>query len=252
MRFSLAVAALSAAVSVWAQTDHQVMVGQGGLTFTPNQITVANGDSVTFSFMAKNHSVTQSTFANPCVRQTTPALGVDSGFQPIPAAGLNGAAPPQWKITITNASAPLWFFCAQTVPANHCQTGMVFAINPTAAKSFDAFQAAAKAGAAGGAGAPPVASSPTGAAPTLATGAPTAGAPTAGIPTVTGAAGPLPTSAGIIPTGNVPTAATGIPVSSADPAAVSGAAGANPTNAAGKLTSGLTGLFTVAVVAMLL
>lgn len=238
MRFSIAVAALSAAVSVWAQTDHQVMVGQGGLTFTPNSITVKDGDSVTFNFMAKNHSVTQSTFAKPCERQTTPQLGVDSGFQAIPPAGLNGAAPPQWKITITNATAPLWFFCAQTTPANHCQAGMVFAINATPEKSFEAYLANAKGGAPAGGATPP--------ASTSSPAAPIGGATTPSAPT---GAATIPTSLGSVPTGSVPTPATGLPVG--DSVNQSGAPPA-PTNGAGRLTGGLTGLLSVAVIAMLL
>jgi uncharacterized cupredoxin-like copper-binding protein len=245
MRFSLAVAALSATASVWAQTNHDVAVGQGGLTFTPNSITVKDGDSVTFSFMAKNHSVTQSTFAKPCERQTAPSLGVDSGFQAIPAAGLNGAAPPQWKITITNATAPLWFFCAQTAPANHCAAGMVFAINATPEKSFEAYLANAKAGAAppaGGASSAPAASN-TVAAPTAASTAP-------GGASSVGAAPTIATSAGVIPTGSVPNPATGISLS-ADAASQTGAA-QTPGNGAGKVSTSVAGLLTVAVVALLL
>ena len=60
---------------------------------------------------------------------------------------------------MTNASAPLWFYCRQTgyvidleaknsalndPYCSHCEAGMVFAINPTTAMSFNAFQAAAK------------------------------------------------------------------------------------------------------------
>lgn len=249
MRFSLAVAALSTVASVWAQTDHAVTLGQGGLLFTPNSITVKDGDTVTFSFLAKNHSVVQSTFAKPCERQTTPNLGVDSGFQAIPPAGLNGAPPPQWKITISNASAPLWFFCGQTAPANHCAAGMVFAINATPEKSFEAFLATAKGGAppAGSPGAPPAGSSgaPSASPSTPATTPPLGGLPTGASPT---AGNTAPTSVGSVPTGNVPPPAPEL----------TGVAGAQesgqpaPGNNAVKVTGGLTGVVTVALLAMLL
>jgi hypothetical protein len=36
---------------------------------------------IEFHFMQKNHSVTQSTFANPCVKMPG---GIDSGFMPNP------------------------------------------------------------------------------------------------------------------------------------------------------------------------
>lgn len=56
----------------------QVFVGgAAGLVFTPNTIQAAVGDTVQFNFMSKNHTVTQSSFAKPCVKL---AEGVDSGF----------------------------------------------------------------------------------------------------------------------------------------------------------------------------
>lgn len=142
MRFSVAAAAiLSAAVSAQAQTTWNVSVGfNDTLTYNPPSLSnVSNGDIVSFQFVSKNHSVTQSTFADPCT-----AAGVTSGFQDV--ANLTGPDFPTWSITIENNTSPLWFFCAQTTPnSTHCQAGMVFAINPTEAKSFTAFQAAAMA-----------------------------------------------------------------------------------------------------------
>ncbi|KAK0432742.1 uncharacterized protein EV420DRAFT_1655282 [Desarmillaria tabescens] len=80
-----------------------------------------------------NHSATQSTFASPCTKS-----GIDSGFVPIPA---NSTLFGQWTFTVDNSSTPLWFFCAQ---AGHCEKGMVFAVNPTQDKSFQAFLANAQ------------------------------------------------------------------------------------------------------------
>ncbi|KAI0313347.1 Cupredoxin [Amylostereum chailletii] len=143
MRFSAVLVSLSALVaSVCAQTDHQVMVGNNGtLAFSPTDITATTGDTVTFIFMAKNHTVTQSTFAAPCAAM---AGGIDSGFQPVAA---NATQVPAMTITVNNTT-PLWFFCAQLVPAAHCAgKGMVFSINATPEKSFGAFQAAATSGA---------------------------------------------------------------------------------------------------------
>jgi hypothetical protein len=88
---------------------------------------------------------------------TSPQQGIDSGFLPV-AAGATEF--PSWSFSISNATTPLWFYCKQKSPAkykpisnksqvpalmphffySHCQAGMVFAINPTADKSFDAFQ----------------------------------------------------------------------------------------------------------------
>lgn len=142
MHFSTAVAVLASAAFVSA-ANMTVTVGDGGsLAFNPTSVNVAAGDTINFEFRAKNHSVTQSTFANPCQLMTTPKQGINSGFMPVAA---NATTFPAWSFTVDDPSTPLWFFCAQTIPANHCQAGMVFAVNPTADKTFDAFQTAAKA-----------------------------------------------------------------------------------------------------------
>jgi len=143
MRFSIVATALLSSVVVNA-ADILVKVGaNNGLVFSPTDITANAGDTISFQFQGKNHSVTQSTFANPCVRQTTPTQGVDSGFMFVAP---NSTTLPQWSITVNNASTPLWFFCAQTNPVSHCQQGMVFAVNAPPTKTFAQFQAAAKSG----------------------------------------------------------------------------------------------------------
>ncbi|GLB34677.1 hypothetical protein LshimejAT787_0202420 [Lyophyllum shimeji] len=167
MHFSATVVALACATLAVA-VDHQVLVGDGGsLAFSPTSLTAASGDTISFQFRAKNHSVTQSTFANPCSIMTTPKAGVDSGFQLVEAGATQF---PTFSITVDDPTTPLWFFCAQTAPANHCQAGMVFAVNAPPDKSFDAFQANAKAssanstspsGGASGTGAPLSTGSPT-------------------------------------------------------------------------------------------
>lgn len=133
MRFFAVAIAFASLVVSRAETI-TVNVGETGLTFTPNAVTAAVGDVVNFQFFPKNHTVTQSTFAAPCQKLAT---GVDSGYQPVTTAD---ATIPVWSFTVENASAPLWFYCAQ---GTHCTAGMVFAINPTAEKSFDAFKATA-------------------------------------------------------------------------------------------------------------
>ncbi|KAI0053358.1 hypothetical protein FA95DRAFT_1531048 [Auriscalpium vulgare] len=130
----LAVAVSLAAIPPTRAADHQVVVGGPGiLQFNPNVINAPVGDTVTFTFKQKNHTATQSTFANPCVQSQG---GFDTGFIPVPD---NNTAGPfqQAQFTIEDAN-PVWVFCRQ---ANHCQQGMVFAINP--GEKFAAFQAAA-------------------------------------------------------------------------------------------------------------
>jgi len=204
MRFSTALVALASTVVVSA-ANISVLVGDGGLlAFTPPSITAASGDTINFEFRAKNHSVTQSTFANPCQLQTTPKTGIDSGFQAVPANATNF---PSWSITVDDPTTPLWFFCAQTVPANHCNTGMVFAVNAPPDKSFDAYQANAKASTPGSSGSGTATAPSSGATSGTSAGTPagTSIAPTgSGFSTVIGgssAAGPTNTSSGTAPTG---------------------------------------------------
>jgi len=143
MRYSLAAAALASVVLSVAAEDHLILVGAGGnLVFSPSNISAAVGDTISFQFQGKNHSVTQSTFANPCEIQTTPAQGIDSDFQFVDPTATQL---PQWSFTVNNASSPLWFFCKQTVPASHCQKGMVFSVNAVESgpKNFAAYQALA-------------------------------------------------------------------------------------------------------------
>jgi len=131
---TLVVAAFTSIVS--AQTTHKVIVGNGALTFNPPQVTAAVGDIVSFEFHPKNHTLTQSTFDNPC---TPLAGGVDSKYQPVAAAATQF---PVYSFRI-NEVVPLWFYCAQGA---HCQAGMVMAINAatTGDKTFDNFLAKAK------------------------------------------------------------------------------------------------------------
>jgi plastocyanin len=47
--------------------DHKITVGANGqLAYNPPNITAAIGDTVTFEFHPKNHTVTQSSFNDPC------------------------------------------------------------------------------------------------------------------------------------------------------------------------------------------
>ncbi|KLO20561.1 Cupredoxin [Schizopora paradoxa] len=123
-----------------AATTHTVSVGaNGGLEYSPNEITAAAGDVVVFNFMAKNHTITQSSFADPCLKlektSTTGQIGFDSGFMPVAA---NSSSFPSFSIVV-NDTTPVWAYCRQT---GHCESGMVFAINAndSSSKSFSAFQ----------------------------------------------------------------------------------------------------------------
>jgi plastocyanin len=112
------------------------MVGNGGLTFTPNNITASVGDKVVFMWAPTtgNHTVTQSTGANLCTRKdltTSFASGIHSGVQ-------------NFTYTVmVNDTTPIWFFCA--VP-NHCMKGMYGVINGPAGFAFQVPNATTPAG----------------------------------------------------------------------------------------------------------
>lgn len=111
MRFYCTAAAFGAFAASVAQaqgaTDHLVDVGLNGLAFTPNQITANLGDLITFVFHPKNHSVTQSSFTQPCtplIDAQTGQTGFDSGFVPVAAGTQNS---PTYTVQVT-ATTPIW------------------------------------------------------------------------------------------------------------------------------------------------
>ncbi|PVF99195.1 hypothetical protein CPB86DRAFT_825220 [Serendipita vermifera] len=146
MRLFSLVSTLCVAAGLVRAEVHKIQVGMNStgpaLAFNPSEITAAEGDEVQFIFRNKNHTVTQSSFADPCTQLNTSISafeGVDSGFLP---AAANATELPTWSIRINNASTPLWFFCKQ---GNHCAAGMVFSINAAASgeKTFAAYQSRA-------------------------------------------------------------------------------------------------------------
>jgi len=156
-----------------------VDVGANGqLAFSPPNVIAKPRDTVRFTFKSKNHTVTQSSFNDPCRKlqftSTTGQIGFDSGFNPV-AAG--ATAFPSFDV-IVNDTAPIWVYCRQTIPAVHCGTGMVFAINSDesagSTRSFSGFQSLAKqingTGATGSSSSPSAATTGTSSASKLSTG----------------------------------------------------------------------------------
>ncbi|KZS86726.1 hypothetical protein SISNIDRAFT_396866, partial [Sistotremastrum niveocremeum HHB9708] len=101
-------------------------VGENPLTFSPDNVVAAEGDIIQFVFDGSpgQHSVVQSDFENPCQPLDG---GFNSGFVDV-AAGFSG--PFQvYELQVKNASAPIWFYCAQITPEPHCPGGMSGVIN---------------------------------------------------------------------------------------------------------------------------
>ncbi|KAJ4475798.1 Cupredoxin [Lentinula aciculospora] len=126
-------------------TDHRIIVGDNGtLTYSPANITAQIGDTLTFEFHQKNHTATQSSFANPCTPLSASSPGTssfDSGFMPV---STNATTFPTVTIQI-NDTKPFWAYCRQSTPVSHCESGMVFSVNAVESSnsSFEAFQAKA-------------------------------------------------------------------------------------------------------------
>jgi plastocyanin len=127
--------------------EHRVKVGENGtLTYNPSRITANPRDTIVFEFVAKNHTVTQSSFGAPCrklaLTSTTGQQGFDSGFMPVDASA---STPLTFTITV-NDTQPIWVYCRQ---AQHCGSGMVFAVNSDESTNsdhtFDDFVSLAKA-----------------------------------------------------------------------------------------------------------
>lgn len=123
MHFTTVFAATALVSSAFA-ADHKVAVGtqKGELVFKPDTITAAQGDTVSFHFWPKNHSVAQAAFNSPCAPMNN---GFWSGF--VPTMDTQNTANWTYTYEVTNASAPIWFYCTQ---GKHCQEGMVGVINP--------------------------------------------------------------------------------------------------------------------------
>ncbi|KAJ2905236.1 putative serine-threonine rich protein [Zalerion maritima] len=115
-------------------THSVTLGGPGGLAYTPDSVIAAVGDVVVFTFLAQNHSATQSAFDTPC----DPLVGgMDTGFQANPDNTIDPAPQVAMQVMV---ETPLWFYCAQM---GHCGKGMTFSINPTADKTQAMFQAMA-------------------------------------------------------------------------------------------------------------
>ncbi|KAI0350220.1 hypothetical protein OH77DRAFT_1431220, partial [Trametes cingulata] len=125
----VAVGLFALAAPVTRGAVHNVTVGGPGvLKYDPEFVNADPGDIVVFTFKQKNHTVTQSSLDSPCAPIQN---GFDSGFVPV-ADDATDFPIAQFQVQDTN---PVWVYCRQ---ANHCQQGMVFAINP--GDKFPTFQ----------------------------------------------------------------------------------------------------------------
>jgi plastocyanin len=94
----------STSTTTSAKQTHTVQVGAlGELIYGPNQLNAALGDIVRFDFLKLNHSVTQSSFAQPCTYNG----GFDTGLNQFNPKNISGKFLVDYEVKTTD---PLWFY----------------------------------------------------------------------------------------------------------------------------------------------
>ncbi|KAF7355797.1 hypothetical protein MVEN_00907800 [Mycena venus] len=116
--------------------NHAVTVGaNNALSFTPTSVVAAVGDTVTFTVVSRNHSITTTNFSGavcPPPKGGVGPNGWDSGF----LSDLDGSMP-TFVYTVKDTT-PHFAACMQAAGA-HCRAGMTFALNPSATQTYAQF-----------------------------------------------------------------------------------------------------------------
>ena len=100
----------SALVATALAATYDITIGPG-LNYSPDSITAAEGDIVSFTF-GSGHNVVSGSFDSPCQPDGT----IYSG---------DGSDGDVFSVTI-NGTDPIWLYCS--IPG-HCQGGMAMVIN---------------------------------------------------------------------------------------------------------------------------
>ena len=101
----------------------EILVGAAGkLAFNPDFVSVTPGTILRFNFLAKNHTLTQSSFHHPCSNSSQ----FDTGFNQFNPYNVSGKFLVDYEVV---SEQPKWFYCAQNLPISHCEAGMVFSLN---------------------------------------------------------------------------------------------------------------------------
>lgn len=96
---------------------HTVDVGQSGLTFSPQTLNPAVGDTVVFRLYPQ-HDVASGSFSSPC--QPGVGGGSNASFYSGPFSSTDNVAK---RFVVTVASTqPVYYYCSVS---RHCQQGMV-------------------------------------------------------------------------------------------------------------------------------
>ncbi|OCT50266.1 extracellular serine-rich protein [Cladophialophora carrionii] len=129
---SYALLSLGAVASVAHAATFDVDAGEKGLSFEPDTITAAMGDTVNVHFYPGGHTATQSTFDDPCSPMSG---GINSGV----VNSNSGQASQMFSFQV-NTTDPIWMYCGAP---GHCAAGMAFVVNPPASgNTLAAYQSA--------------------------------------------------------------------------------------------------------------
>ncbi|ETI23916.1 hypothetical protein G647_05723 [Cladophialophora carrionii CBS 160.54] len=129
---SYALLSLGVVASIAHAATFDVDAGENGLSFEPDTITAAMGDTVNVHFYPGGHTATQSTFDNPCSPMSG---GINSGV----VNSNSGQASQMFSFQV-NTTDPIWMYCGAP---GHCAAGMAFVVNPPASgNTLAAYQSA--------------------------------------------------------------------------------------------------------------
>ncbi|KJX95900.1 hypothetical protein TI39_contig915g00001 [Zymoseptoria brevis] len=103
------------------------MVMTDGIAFSPSSVSnVASGDEISVTFSTQiPHNIISSTFDAPCTYN--------------PAGGVASLTYKKGEVFVfkVNSTDPQWFYCSV---GDHCNDGMVFAINPSSTETVEEAQ----------------------------------------------------------------------------------------------------------------
>lgn len=104
----------------------------------PFLVNKKRGDIIRFDFRALNHTLTESSFDDPCKKLA--GTSIDTNFDNANPNDVPNFRPFDMALD-TDADKPRWFYCKQGngQPNGHCAKGMVFAINPKSEDQFKQF-----------------------------------------------------------------------------------------------------------------
>lgn len=117
-----------------ARQFNVVVGGPGKLSYDPPTLAgLRKHDVIVFSFLERNHTVTESSFNTPCTK-------IDDAFDTDFVPNLDGKTiPTPVRALVMEDDDSHYFYCKQRM-GNHCGKGMVFAVNLPYGRSFEQFK----------------------------------------------------------------------------------------------------------------